>query len=454
MIFTDKLFQDERVSRARHKILFNLPFWIGAGLIALVSVGYNKLFAICEEFALRHAHDGLLLWTAPLALLASFLIGHFFSKEAIGSGIPQVIVSVELAERKSSYLEKLLSIPMLLAKIAGSCICVLGGGITGREGPTLQVSAAIFYQLNRIWPKSLARPQLPAFILAGGAAGLASAFNTPLGGVVFAIEELAKTHISLIRTAIFQAVIIAGILAQIFLGNYLYIGETHFGQFPFATFVQTILIAAIVGAISSVFSEGLYRITKWRAKQNLTLKIVMTLLCGVALSGVYYFCGSETAGAGKTIMQQLLDPNTVAVPDFLLPIARILGNFFTYIGGVIGGVFAPSLASGAALGQQLSLLFGFESVRLMVLVGMVAFLTGLTRTPFTSFVLVLEMSSSHEVILYLMLSSIVANLAAKLCFKDSFYEQAAHDIITRVMPPEAHASVASQPHSVANKDSI
>ncbi|MNL47157.1 putative voltage-gated ClC-type chloride channel ClcB [compost metagenome] len=78
----------------------------------------------------------------------------------------------------------------------------------------------------------------------------------------------------------------------------------------------------------------------------------------------------------------------------------------------------------------------------MILVGMVAFLTGVSRTPFTSFVLVLEMSSSHEVILYLMLSSIVSNLTARLCFKDSFYEQAAHDIIRRA---------DQETQSVANK---
>ena len=125
-MITDKLnltlLHDERIQRARHKILFNLPFWIAAGLTALISVFYNKLFAICEEFALSHKDDNLLLWTAPLALLASFLIGHFISKEAIGSGIPQVIVATELAEKKHSYLDKLLSIPMLIAKILGSCV--------------------------------------------------------------------------------------------------------------------------------------------------------------------------------------------------------------------------------------------------------------------------------------------------------------------------------------------
>ncbi len=112
--------------------------------------------------------------------------------------------------------------------------------------------------------------------------------------------------------------------------------------------------------------------------------------------------------------------NPQAPLDPLVPLARMFGNFFTYVGGVIGGVFAPALAIGATIAQYLSQLFGFANVKLMVMVGMVAFLTGITRTPFTSFVLVLEMTNSHEIILYLMLSSIVSNVAARVLAPEVF----------------------------------
>lgn len=428
-----QILQDPRLLAARQKILLNLPFWIAAGLAALVSVFYNMLFKICEEWSLEHAHTTTILVTAPLALLISFLTGHFLSKEALGSGIPQVIACMELAQKDSLLLKRLLSVPMLVVKIAGSCLCVLGGGVTGREGPTLQVSAAIFYQVHRFWPRRFSPSNLQAMILAGGAAGLASAFNTPLGGVVFAIEELAKTHISLVRTVVFQAVIIAGILAQLFLGNYLYLGDAQFGTFPLAALVHTIWMAAIVGLVGSAFAEGLYLITKWRGKKTFAFKVAMTLICGLLLSLTIWLLGPSTVGAGKSTMIDLLNnPDQSTTP--LLFLSRLLGNFFTYIGGVIGGVFAPALASGAALGQFLAVLFGIVSVKLMILVGMVAFLTGITRTPFTSFVLVLEMSNSHEVILYLMLASVVANVCARAVNTQSFYERAAHDIFN-LNPP-------------------
>lgn len=413
---------------AQRKILLNLPFWLAAGATALVSVCYNQLFRICEEWMMSQSTQSTLLWTAPLAVTASFLVGYFFSPQALGSGIPQVIASVELSAENHPLLRKLLSLPMIVVKILGSCICVLGGGVSGREGPTLQVSTAIFYQFSRFWPKKLPQPQLPAIILAGGAAGLASAFNTPLGGVVFAIEELSKSHISLVRTAVFQAVIIAGLLAQLFLGNYIYLGDTHFGTFPALALGHTIIISAIVGVAGSGFAESLYRISKWRAKKSFALKLAVTLICGTLLSATLYFCGPSATGAGKHTMIELLQ-NPMQEADISLPLGRLFGNFFTYSAGVVGGIFAPALSSGAALGHYLGWLLGFAHLKLMILVGMVAFLTGITRTPFTSFVLVLEMSNSHEIILYLMLASLVANVTARLVNVRSFYEQAAHDIL-------------------------
>src|SRR5437868_553723 len=195
-MLANRILKSPRLLSAQNKILLNLPFWIATGMAALISVFFNRLFKLCEDWALDHAASTLILWTAPFAVIVSFLIGHFFCRESIGSGIPQVIATVESANTLESLLKKFLSFPMMLTKIIGSCLCVLGGGVTGREGPTLQVSAAIFFQTARFWPKRFDKPPVQAMILAGGAAGLASAFNTPLGGIVFAIEELSKAHIS------------------------------------------------------------------------------------------------------------------------------------------------------------------------------------------------------------------------------------------------------------------
>lgn len=247
--------QHPRFQRPLEQVYINSAFWISAAIAALVSVFYTKLFAFCEAWAFSQG-GSFLIWAPTTGLLLSFLVGHFFSKEALGSGIPQVIAAVEISEvpAASPLLEKLLGFRMLLTKILGSCFCALGGGVSGREGPTLQVSASIFYMVHKIWPKALPKPRQSAMVLAGGSAGLAAAFNTPMGGIVFAIEELSKTHVSLVRTSIFQAVIISGFLAQYFLGNYVYLGSTQI-LVSSNIFFQTIVVSIIVGIVSAFFSN-------------------------------------------------------------------------------------------------------------------------------------------------------------------------------------------------------
>jgi len=411
-----------------HPLLLNLPFWIGAAIVALVAVLYAKGFAYCEDWALSRGATPLVMMTAPLGIIVSFLLGHFISKESMGSGIPQIIASVEVKEDESPLLKKLLGIKMIFIKMLGSCACVFGGGSTGREGPTLQVSAAIFYQLSRLWPQKLPKPSQNLMILAGGAGGLAAAFNTPLGGVVFAIEELAKVHIQHVRTSIFQAVIISGLISQILVGNYLYLGTSTLDSHSSVLIYQTLILAIIIGFIGAFFAESLFRIGRWRKSKSFGIQLAMTIVCAGIFAFLIWLCGPSTLGGGKTFMTELLK-NPESQTSILIPISRYFGNFFTYIGGVIGGVFAPALASGASIAHYVSSELGFQAPRVMILVGMVAFLTGVTRTPFTSFVLVLEMSDSHEVIIYLMLSSLVASLMANLISTKSFYEQAAHDIL-------------------------
>ena len=417
----------DKVRQAQAKFFLNLPFWVAATLVALVSVAYNKLFKLCEEWAFAHA-GGLYYLTVPLGLLISFLLAYFVSREAQGSGIPHVIASIEMSTKNSPGLSQILSLRMILTKIAGSCAAILGGGVAGREGPTLQISAALFYQVHRIWPKSWAQPSLSSMILSGGAAGLASAFNTPLGGVVFAIEELSKFHISSVRTAVFQGVLVAGILAQIFLGNYLYLGQVDFGVFPWSVLLNTILIAAVVGLVSGTFAEGLFQVSRWRSRMSFPKQLGFTLFFGFVLAALIWWTGPTSGGSGKELIVEILNDPTDTT-HLQVPVGRIAGSFLTYVSGVIGGIFAPALASGASLGQFLAQILSIPSVKLMAMVGMVSFLTGITRSPFTSFVLVLEMTNAHQIILYLMLASLVSNLAARLISHESLYEKLAHVIL-------------------------
>lgn len=437
-LFENDLLNRKQLQDFHTQFLTSSVFWFSAALAAMISVGYTKVFSFCEEWALRQDPSFLLVAT-PVALLGSFLIAHFFSKEAVGSGIPQIIASMKLSENPDSpILARLLGFKMLVAKIFGSCLVALGGGVTGREGPTLQVSGAIFFQVHRLWPKKLPKPKLPAMVLAGGSAGLAAAFNTPLGGIVFAIEELSKSHIGLVRTSIFQAVIISGFMAQYFLGNYVFLGPTTATPVQ-GVFLQTILLSILIGLVGAWFSEALTKISRIRVKSSFYKKLGITILFSLLLAAWIYHFGHVAMGSGKKVLIDIIQ-NPVPIDNPFNAISRVFGNFLTYGAGVIGGVFAPSLASGATLAQYFSSLFGFASIKILSLTGMVAFLTAVTRSPFTATILVLEMSDTHEVILYLMLASLVSNGVARLVSKESFYER-----LAQVFLPEGEQSATPAP---------
>ncbi|HVK60171.1 MAG TPA: chloride channel protein [Bdellovibrionales bacterium] len=407
-----------------------MPYWGAATIAALVSIFYAKVFAWCEQMGLSifEAHHWLVFISIPVAIIGSTLLAELFSPTAAGSGIPQLIAAVEMSRHPNTFLDRMLGIRMMIAKFIGSCLCVLGGAVTGREGPNLQISAAIFNQVHRYWPKAKASTNLQPMILAGGAAGLAAAFNTPLGGIVFAIEELAKVHISHVRTAIFHAVIIAGLLVQAILGNYLYLGTTTLTVSGAAEIFLLSLGSIAIGAIGGLFGVVIVRALSWRSSLIFRNRMAVTAACGFAMATLVFFSGRVAMGSGREVIVNLLShPEHMA--DWSTGFVRVAANFLTYSGGVIGGVFAPALSSGAGFGSFFGSLAGSANPELWVLVGMVAFLTGLTRTPFTSMILVLEMTRSSDVIVVLMLAAIIAQGAAKLIDPISFYEHASMRLI-------------------------
>jgi H+/Cl- antiporter ClcA len=231
-----------------------IPFWIASLIVGLIAVGYAKVFSLTEELLKEIIHDRLWLifFMAPLSFLLAWLLVQLFAPNARGSGIPQVMAAIDLSTKKGEKsINSLLSLRILVTKIASSLMMVLGGGAIGREGPTIQISASVFRMVSKWVPKSWPLLSNQSYILTGAAAGLAAAFNTPLGGIVFAVEELAKIHIRFFRTALFSAVIIAGLTAQGLLGSYLYLGYPNVKGLHFSIYFGVAGSAAIAGFLEA-----------------------------------------------------------------------------------------------------------------------------------------------------------------------------------------------------------
>jgi len=431
--------------RLKLNLLQALPFWVGSLLTGLIAVFYARVFARAEELSrnIFQDHKWYFFALTPVCLLLARWMVIKFAPFSRGSGIPQVIAALEMANPKqNSKIDKLLNLPVIIVKMLSSLVMVIGGAIIGREGPTIQIGGSIFRLINNWLPKWWPKISKRNMISAGAAAGLAAAFNTPLGGIVFAVEELTKMHISYFKTALFTAVIIAGLTAQYFMGPYLYLGVPPVTSSSGWIFAIIILVALITGLGGSTMSKIILAIFTWKAGLKKEYKhILYAVICGLVIAAMGVFLGEGTLWSGKEIMTTTLFTADKHVAWYI-PIVRTVSPVLCFTTGGSGGVFAPALASGASVGALVSEWFHLTpgDTDLLILCGMVGFLTGVTRTPFTSAILVLEMTDRHNAIFYFMLAGMVASIVSVVVDKHSFYDHLKHQYIrelTRETPTPA-----------------
>ncbi|MGE0527159.1 MAG: chloride channel protein [Bdellovibrionales bacterium] len=406
--------------------LQNLGLWISAVVAALISVGYAMLFRWLEGlgekiYALHSGYWAFL--AAPAFFVLAWLVVRRFAPEAAGSGIPQIMAANEIDHDgpHRPYLERLLSPRVLVTKVLSSLLCVAGGGAIGREGPTLQISAGVFYLVGRQIRKVAPGFREQTWIVAGAAAGLASAFNTPLGGIVYAIEELGVVQFHKIRTALISAVIVSGLVAQWILGNYLYLGFPRLEVIGFSFLPWSLLVGAIAGYLGGSFGRILYILAISRQRLGSQRKLLLLSICCGLIMAMLYQLERRAVGPGIEVITGLLFHDETS--SSTLAATRFLGTMVSYLSGAAGGIFSPSLATGGAIGALLEDILRTGHPNLMVLLGMIGFLTGVTRTPFTAFILVLEMTDRHSAVFPMMMAALAAQSAAHFTDRKSFYER-------------------------------
>ncbi len=415
-------------TRLKNNFLNALPFWLGAFITGGVAVIYAYLFSMAESGTLYVYEQASWLFfiITPLCFLLALWTVTKFAEFARGSGIPQVSAAIELTNPKHNHkVSKLLSLKVLVVKIISSLIMVFGGGVVGREGPTIQISATIYKKINDWLPDWYPKISKRNMIVTGAAAGLASAFNTPLGGIVFAIEELTKIHFSYFKSALLTGVIIAGLTALHFLGPYLYLGYPLLNDIPGWIVLVIIPVAVVTGLGGSGMGKIiLFIFKKKEGLKKKYQKYIYVIICGLIIASLAIFIDHRTFGSGKEIMVTTLFTDNKEL-GWYMPVLRIVGPIVSFSTGAAGGIFAPSLSAGASIGAVTAHLFHLSgpATNLIILCGMAGFLTGVTRSPFTCSILVLEMTNSHNIIFYIMLTALIANLISKIITRHSFYDQ-------------------------------
>lgn len=437
-----KSFDNIRNEQLKHNLLQAIPFWIGSVITGFFAVMYAKIFAWSENLLhfILDWHDWMIFIIAPIGFVLSWWLVKEFAPNAKGSGIPQVMAAVELANPKEHRkIRNLLSIKIIVFKIISSVILVIGGGAVGREGPTIQIAGSIFRKVNEYLPEWWPKISKKNMIMTGAAAGLAAAFNTPLGGIVFAVEELSKTHINYFKTALFTAVIIAGLTAQTLAGSYLYLGYPKTNDVSLMVMFPIILVGGIAGILASQLSVTMLKINNWKKRKLKTDKsnVLFLVGCALVIGFISFFISREVLGSGKEIMERVLfTPDKHE--DWYIPILRMLGPALSFTSGGAGGIFAPALTAGASIGSVISGIIHLtpNETNVVILAGMVAFLTGITRAPFTSAIIVLEMTDRHSLIFHLMLAGMVSSLFSILVSRHSLYDVLKMNFLTEIRNKE------------------
>lgn len=411
---------------------------LAAVVTSIVAILYAKLFDLSMHgmFFMANNYATLFMVTSPCLFAISWTLVRKFAPEAAGSGIPHVMAQIKLAARGTPLIYTLwLNCKLILIKIASSTLAVLGGGVVGREGPTIRISAAIFEMFEKYFEKYPSTcPSRESLLAAGSGVGLAAAFNTPLAGFAFVIEELSKKSYSTFRGMVLFVVVIAGCVTFMILGRYSYLGRPLVTPMTTETLFIGLIIAFIIGMLGATFGAVLYHMTRWSQSLSYKKHLMLALLVGLVMSSVCVFLGADASGDGSIMIRQILsDPaHGSQQVGWMLAVWRPIGSAITYISGCSCGIFSPSLASGASLGTLFINAFAIDNHNFIINLSMVAFMTGLMRAPMTSFILVLEMCALQVHLLPLMGAALVANYAAKLVEKQSFYDKMCDGILKSI----------------------
>ena len=407
-----------------------LVLWGSAIALGLVAAFFALASGHSDELyhQLYNEHPLIAYSLPPIGLtLIAWLTRRFFQGSE-GSGIPQAIAALSMTSH--SMRSKVLSLKVAMAKIFLTSLGLLSGASIGREGPTVHVGASILYSLRKFMPNMRSQDMTRVLILAGGAAGISAAFNTPLAGIIFAIEEMSRSFEERKSGTLLIAVVLAGVTALSVLGEYTYFGHSTESIAFSQAWIAVIACGVVGGLLGGLFSSSLIFGTRQIAAYLSAYPIRIAFFCGLILSLLGFLSDGQTFGTGYLEAKNLVDGGDVSVA---FPFYKLLATVASYLSGIPGGIFAPSLSVGAGLGADLAQFMPDIPFSAIVMLGMVGYFTGVVQTPITAFVIVMEMTGSSSMLMPLMATALIAKSVSHLVCPTPIYQALADAYLNKTI---------------------
>ncbi|MDF2881915.1 MAG: Voltage gated chloride channel family protein [Clostridiaceae bacterium] len=390
-------------------------------IIVLYRLSIEKLGELTKRlYAIqKHNYWYIIVWIIALIILG-YIVGTLVRKEPMisGSGIPQT-EGVLLRHLDMNWLT------VIISKFIGGIISLGAGLSLGREGPSIQIGAAVGQGFSRTFKRLKVEEKF--LITSGASAGLASAFNAPLAGVIFSLEEIHKNFSPLILLSAMSSALTADFVSKEFFGLNPVFDFHKLSPLTLNNYFYLILLGVIVGTLGVVFNVSLlktlkiYDSAKW-------LKTELKPIIPFVLAGILAIVLPQVLGGGHELILSLVNNNFAIGTLILLVIVKFIFTMISYGSGAPGGIFLPLLVIGALIGcifgNLATLIFHMNPVYInnFIILGMAGYFTAIVRSPITGSILITEMTGSFSHLLSLTIVSIVAYIVADAMGSKPVYE--------------------------------
>ena len=388
-----------------------------------VTIFYRWLLGICESGRgqlisfFGQEIKGLALWFLILVGIA-WVVSVLLKKEPMisGSGIPQI---------EGEFHDKLKQHPIkvLVFKILGGSLSILGGLSLGREGPSIQLGGMGGLLVSDRFRRDGEERRF--LLLCGAAAGLSAAFNAPLAGVLFAVEEIYKTVSPSLLFSVMVSSVSADYLSKLFFGVEPVFSFPLTAQIPLEHYWLLILMGILIGILGWGYNKTLLFSQKQFKKIK---KPFFRLLIPFLLAGILGICVPEVLGGGHSMIERLLEPQFVISTGILLLMIKFLFSVISFGSGAPGGIFFPLLVLGAYIGTITGSVsigaFGLNGDMLyqFTVLAMAGSFTAIVHAPLTGIILLCEMTGTFSHILPMCVVCIVSYIVTKRIGNKPIYD--------------------------------